>query len=193
MTGDLLPLQLLYAGVTDRCHPTNFPNDWDVWHSSNHWVNESTTLRYIEKVLTPCVHKRRQKLGLPKDSKALLLWGVFRAHRTEPVLEKLKTENIEVVFIPTNCTSELQPLYLSVNKPLKDHLKTKFTQWYADQVSAQLANGTAIEAVKVNMSMIVIKSSAHWILFAYDCICHVPDIVCNGFCKAGIVDALHDV
>ena len=129
MTGDLLQLQLLSAGVTDRCHPTfNFPDDWDVWHSSNHWANESTTLCYIEKVLKPYVHKRRQNLGLPKESKALLLWDVFRAHRTEPVLEKLKTENIEVVFIPANCTSELQPLYLSVNKPLKDHLKTKFTQ-----------------------------------------------------------------
>ena len=33
MTGDLLPLQLLYTGVTDRCHPTfDFPDDWDVWH-----------------------------------------------------------------------------------------------------------------------------------------------------------------
>ena len=102
-------------------------------------------------MLKPYVHKRRQNLGLPEDSKTLLLWDVFRAHRTEPVLEKLKTENIEVVFIPANCTSELQPLDLSVNKPLKYHLKTKFTQWYADQVSAQLANGTAIEAVKVNL------------------------------------------
>ena len=54
MTGDLLPLQLLSTGVTDRCHPTfNFPDDWDVWHSSNHWANESTTLRYIDKVLKP--------------------------------------------------------------------------------------------------------------------------------------------
>ena len=48
----------------------------------------------------------------------------------QPVLEKLRIENVEVVFIPANCTSELQPLDLSVNKPMKDHLKTKFTQWY---------------------------------------------------------------
>lgn len=195
MTGDLLPLQLLYTGVTERCHPAfSFPDDWDVWHSSNHWANESTTLRYIDKVLTPYVRQKRKDLGLPDESKALLLWDVFRAHRTGPVLEKLKTENIEVVFIPANCTSELQPLDLSVNKPLKDHLKTKFTQWYADQVSAQLASGKTIEAVKINMCMSVIKpTSANWILFAYDCIRFVPNVVCNGFCKAGIVDALKDV
>ena len=108
MSGDLLPLQLLYTGVTDRCHPRfKFPDDWDVWHSSNHWANESTTLRYIDKVLKPYLHKKKQDLELPGDSKALLLWDVFRAHRTEPVLERLKLENIEVVFIPANCTIEL--------------------------------------------------------------------------------------
>ena len=80
MTGDLLPLQLLSTGVTDRCHPTfNFPDDWDVWHSSNHWANESTTLRYIDKVLKPYVHEKKRDLGLPDGSKALL-WDVFRAH-----------------------------------------------------------------------------------------------------------------
>ena len=194
MAGDLLPLQLLYTGVTERCHPTyHFPDDWDIWHSCNHWANESTTLRYIDKVLKPYIQQKKQELGLP-NSKTLLLWDVFRAHRTEPVLEKLKMENIEVVFIPPNCTSELQPLDLSLNKPLKDHLKTKFTQWYSDQVCAQLASGRAIEAVKVDMSMSVIKPiSANWIVFAYDCIRYVPDIICSGFCKAGVVDALNDM
>ena len=119
MAGDLLPLQLLYTGVTERCHLTfKFPDDWDIWHSSNHWANESTTLRYIEKVLKPYVHKKKHELGLLEESKSLLLWDVFRAHQTEPVLEILKAENMEVVFIPTNCTSELQPLDHSANKPL---------------------------------------------------------------------------
>ena len=91
MAGELLPLQLFYMGVTERCHPAfHFPDNWDIWHSSNHWANESTTLRYIDKVLKPYVHKKKQELGLPDDSKALLLWDVFRAHRTEPVLEKPK-------------------------------------------------------------------------------------------------------
>lgn len=39
---------------------------------------------------------------------------------------------------------------VSVNKALKDHLKTKFTQWYTNQLSAQLASGKAIEAVKID-------------------------------------------
>ena len=82
MTGDLLPLQLLYTGVTERCHPAfPFPEDWDVWHSSNRWANESTTIHYIDRVLKPyLLHEKKQNLKLPDDSKALLIWDVFRAH-----------------------------------------------------------------------------------------------------------------
>ena len=37
---DLLNPQLLYQGTTERCHPpryVNFPEGWDIWHSSSHW------------------------------------------------------------------------------------------------------------------------------------------------------------
>lgn len=72
-------------------------------------------------------------------------------------------------------------------------MKTKFTQWYADQVHSQLANGREIEEIKVGMSMSFIKCTrAKWIVFAYDCILYVPDVICNGFSKAGIVDAVSD-
>ena len=41
------------------------------------------------------------------SAEELLLWDVFRAHRSEAVLEKLRIENIEeVIFIPANCNSQ---------------------------------------------------------------------------------------
>ena len=61
-------------------------------------------------------------------------------------------------------------------------------------MSAQLASGKAVTAVKIGTCMSIIKpKSANWILFAYDCIHYVPDVICNGFCKAGIVEALKGV
>ena len=40
LDGTLVPPQLLYQGSTDRCHPKiNFPEDWDVHHTPNHWSN----------------------------------------------------------------------------------------------------------------------------------------------------------
>ena len=41
--GDYLPPQLPYQGKTPKCHPNvAFLDDWDVWHSGNHWSNETT-------------------------------------------------------------------------------------------------------------------------------------------------------
>ena len=38
MTGEMLPMQILYAGKTERCHPVySFPLNFDIWHTPNHW------------------------------------------------------------------------------------------------------------------------------------------------------------
>lgn len=37
LEGRFLPLQLIYGGKTQRCHPVyDFPDDWCVTHSENH-------------------------------------------------------------------------------------------------------------------------------------------------------------
>lgn len=50
----VLPPQLLYSGKTARCHPTEaqFPSDWYVTHTTNHWSNETSMLEFAEKNLT---------------------------------------------------------------------------------------------------------------------------------------------
>ena len=84
-TGELLPPQLLYTGSTARCHPPfNYPPKWDVWHSENNWANGSTTLRYIETIPKPNI----TTIHLPPEQKSLLIWDVFRPHRTPTVLKK---------------------------------------------------------------------------------------------------------
>lgn len=104
-----------------RCHPigVHFPEDWHIhvhaWHSPNHWANESTTLHYINEILKPAVNKIKQELCLQETQKCLLIWDVFRTHHhKETVLQKLSEEGILegilCVFVPANCTSELQPM-----------------------------------------------------------------------------------
>ena len=49
MSGDCLPVQLVYKGTTKRCLPSlKFPNDWDINYSCNHWCNEKTMLDYVQ-------------------------------------------------------------------------------------------------------------------------------------------------
>jgi hypothetical protein len=72
-TGEVIPPQLRYEGKTECCHPHfSFPNDWDVWHTPNHWSNEATVLRYLDKVSIPYVELKRQRAGFPPTQKALM-------------------------------------------------------------------------------------------------------------------------
>ena len=89
-TGSVLPPQLLYEGKMERCHPQiTFPAEWDVWHTPNHWSNEQTVLRYLDKVFILYVVRTRQEAGFPTSQKALLLFDVFRGHKVRSVITKL--------------------------------------------------------------------------------------------------------
>ena len=56
LVGELLPLQLIYGGKTNKYHPAyQFPGDWFISHSHNHWANEDTMLENIPKIIVPFV------------------------------------------------------------------------------------------------------------------------------------------
>ena len=60
MSGKVHPSQLIYAGKTLRCLPSvEFPEDWDITFTPNHWANEATTERYIQKTLLP-LHREKE-------------------------------------------------------------------------------------------------------------------------------------
>jgi len=53
LIGDFLPVQLVYEGTTSKCHPSgvDFPADWFISATPNHWFNEETMLLYITKII----------------------------------------------------------------------------------------------------------------------------------------------
>ena len=56
------------------------------------------------------------------ESPKFCIFDNFKAQCTDKILQLLEDLNIDTVFVPTNCSGELQPLDLSVNKPVKDFL-----------------------------------------------------------------------
>ena len=65
MSGDFLPVQMVYQGKTSRCLPTvDFPSDWHLTFSPNHWSNESTMVDYVNKIILPYVSNKRKELSL---------------------------------------------------------------------------------------------------------------------------------
>ena len=188
MTGDYLPPQVIYKGKTERCHPkVDVPKGWDIWHSDNHWSNEETMKRYIEKIIVPFISQKRQSLDLPTSQPALAIFDCFRGQTTPEILSLLDKHNVIAIQVPANCTDKLQPMDVSINKPVKDEMKKRFQCWYAGEVQKQLKAGTLGE-VKVDMAAAAIKTkSANWLISAWQALEEKPEIAVNGFKKADAV------
>ena len=94
--------------------------------------------RYIKKIIVPFVTQKRKALKLEASYPAVTIFDGFRGQTTNDIHTLLNTHNIIPMQLPPNCTDKLQTLDVSINKPMKDHLKAKFQQWYANEVRKQL-------------------------------------------------------
>ena len=150
LAGDFLPVQLVYQGKTKKCLPhVDFPKEWHITSTPNHWCNESTMLDYIQKIMIPYIKKKKNELSLPEHQSSLVIFDEFNGQTTSAVLALLQDNNIHYVIVPPN---RLQPLDISVNKSAKEFLRSKFQAWYADNISNQLAT-KVIEPVELKLSI----------------------------------------
>ena len=118
--------------------------------------------------MAPYVEKTRTKLDDLKQS-ALLIWDVFRGQKTESVIEILKENNIHTEYIPNNMTNCYQPLDLTTNKLAKEFLKTKFSQWYSQQIQDALDSAKAVEDIEVKVPLSVMKPlHGCWLIEMYN-------------------------
>ena len=194
MSGQMLPVQLIYAGKTDRCHSSiDFPTKCDITQTESHWSTAESMLRYVDIVITPYVKEQRTSLELDGKQKAIAIFDVYKAHRNEKLLQKLANADIVPIFVPAACTDKLQPLDLSVNYTFKNELKTEFHFWYSIEIANQLSaiedeTGEAdLSKVNVNLRTSNLKPlHARWIVNAADRIVQQPELIISRFKKAGL-------
>ena len=185
LVGKLLPFQLVYAGKTSRCHPAyEFPMDWQIVHTHNHWSNEETMLLYIAEIIVPFVNRKR----VTNDHPALAIFDQFKGQLTDRVRQALEDHNIHSVLIPAAYTGELQPMDISVNKVVKSFLRSKFSQWYSDELTELFMED---DDKPVDLSMTRMKCmSGQWLVQLYEYLEDNPQIIVHGFKHSGIYDAL---
>ena len=190
LSGNFLPVQLVYEGKTTRCHPAvDFPDGFHVTHTPNHWCNEETMISYIEAVIVPYMAEKRKQLGLDPKHSGLVILDEFKGQTTSRVLNLLQSHNLFYVIVPPNCTDRLQPLDVSVNRAAKQFLRKKFENWYADNIVAQKDSSKVLEPVDMRLA-IVKPIAAKWMISLYDYLVAHPDIIRNGFKHVGITDFL---
>jgi hypothetical protein len=136
LNGDMLPLQLVFEGKTDRSLPQHTQdtqsNGFHLTLSDNHWSTLETMQQYVDRVLNPW--RGNEDMILVLDA-----WSVHRSTFREWVSRTHK--KIHLVFVPANCTSMLQVADVALNRPFKAAIKTQFEEWAASVVMQQIKDG----------------------------------------------------
>jgi len=81
--------------------------------NENVYMNYHLFLRYITEHLAPALEGRPSLFAL----------DLMGSHKTPAVLDILRSHQIIPSLIPGGCTSLLQPLDISINKPLKEIMR----------------------------------------------------------------------
>ena len=103
LSGDFLPIQLIYQGKTKHCQPTYlFPHEFHIIQTENHWANKNLILDLIKEVLVSHVRKVGQKLSLPEDQQWLLIADIFKTHWTHTVVTEMTQSNSKMCAISNN-------------------------------------------------------------------------------------------
>lgn len=90
------------------------------------WMDTQGMLRYIDMVLRPFF------ANTPRHP-TLLILDSFAVHLQEDVQRELRELGVDLLYIPAGMTGLLQPLDISINKVLKDNIRTSYTGWLVSQ------------------------------------------------------------
>ena len=89
-------------------------------------MNDQLMIKYLGEVVAPYLNGRN----------GLLLLDSYGAHCTQAVLDKMASINLTCAIIPGGTTDILQPLDVSINKPLKAVYMDAWNEWFIDESQA---------------------------------------------------------
>lgn len=160
LTGHLLPLQLIFGGSTDKCEPMKshriIKAQFHVTHSDNHWSTIDTMKEYMERIIQPYISHIINLYNLDRESRAIVLLDCWSVHKSKQFRDYVRRThpNILLVYIPPNCTGQLQVADVALNYSFKHLIKIQYEEWVADEVMKQLQ---ANESVKLATGAKIIK------------------------------------
>ena len=134
--------------------------------SPNGWMNETLTLDWINRVWGNLVF----------GQKRFLVWDSFRCHISDQAKAAVARRNTIMGIIPGGCTKFLQPVDVSLNKPVKEGYRECYDEWFAEGVH-ELTKGGLMKAP-------AIKLQINWVLQVWNDLS--ADIIRKSFQTCGI-------
>ena len=142
--GDLLPLQLIFEGKTKLSEPketeVSKAAGVHITHSENHWSSQETMQQWVTEVLVPYADRCILKHNRPKNDHIVLVLDVWSVPISQEFRDWIKVHHprIHLVYVPPNCTSELQVADVILQRSFKAGIRKEFNKWAAEIISEQL-------------------------------------------------------
>ncbi|CAI5526263.1 unnamed protein product, partial [Closterium sp. Naga37s-1] len=95
----------------------------------NGWMDADGVAKWLDGCIKPFI---RPSFGMQARS-AMLVLDSYRGHLTDEVKKKFDELNIVPAIIPAGCTSEVQPLDVSVNKSFKASVRQQYQSWFEEE------------------------------------------------------------
>lgn len=116
-TGETVNPLVLFKGKKHLvAYSESAPEGWAVKFTPSGWMNSDTFSAWIQEVFLPHINRVRRP-----GEKVLLLLDGHKSHESLEALEFARQNDIEIFCLPPNMTHLIQPLDVSVFKPLKEH------------------------------------------------------------------------
>ena len=112
----------------------------------------------------------------------MLILDSFAVHIMPTVKQRLKEINTVPVVIPGGCTSKVQPLDVSLNKPFKSYICSYWSGYVLEQPSHLQQKQKLKPPTKEDV--------ASWISSAVDKMQEKPDMIVHSFEACGILSQL---
>jgi hypothetical protein len=202
-SGNLLPLQLIWEGKTDRSIPKfNWPDNIINCFSGpsskknstcTKWQNAKTIKEYSLQIIKPYMTEMRTRLlaeaeaggrQLEKEKlRGLLILDHHWSHECADFNLVMADIEVDVLLLPKSATDLYSVLDVSLNRPFKSHLRQSFTQYCTEIIVGQLQAGIDPSNVKMDLRTSVIKPRCSaWIVAAYESL-RKSDLIEKGWNK----------
>ena len=149
-----------------------FPKGVIVNVHPNGWFDDDITKDWLKRVWG-------RRPGAGKD-RSMLVLDAFRCHRSPVVKSVLNADKTDLAIIPGGMTSVLQPLDVSVNKPMKVALRQRWNDWMCGSDHTYTNQG--------RMRKPELNTICSWIKDAWEEL--DPEIIIRAFKKCCISNAL---
>lgn len=165
--GSKLKPFIVFGGAKRESEALNkeFHSRCIVTSSSNAWMNEGLTLKYVAEVIGRFSFTRR-----------LLAWDSFECHIMDSVKKVLTDSKVDSIIIPGGCTKYLQAPDVSWNKPFKATFTELYDEWLSEGIQEFTASG--------NLKAPSRRKMVEWVLKSWSTLS--PELIKNSFKTCGL-------